>query len=205
MQHCLFDPSIVTSMQVCEPCRRAVFRCVRQELPSSPARLARVLVDEVDEIADHVLDATLCRVREGDIPDASLVAWVVRCCKNRVLDRVRYWNADRRSIERELDATRGRDALAALREPTHPGAGIVTRLDMADELLDLKRALSEFEGPEVEAIRLRYLSGEEPTWKQLAEKVGFGADGGERLRVRVQAFLPKLRERVSKRRDASDH
>ncbi|MCA8968735.1 MAG: hypothetical protein KDC95_03095 [Planctomycetes bacterium] len=116
---------------------------------------------------------------------------------------MRFWNADRRSIERELDATRGRDALAAFRDPTRPGPGLVTRLDMADELLELKRVLAELEGPEVEAIRLRYLSGEEPTWKQLAEKVGFGPDGGERLRVRVQAFLPKLRERMSKRRDAS--
>ncbi|MCA8968734.1 MAG: hypothetical protein KDC95_03090 [Planctomycetes bacterium] len=79
MQHCLRDPSISTSMKVCADCRRAVFACVRQELPSTPARLARVLVDEVDEIADHVLDATLRRVREGDIPDGSLVAWVVRC------------------------------------------------------------------------------------------------------------------------------
>ncbi|HMQ21015.1 MAG TPA: hypothetical protein PKE00_00900 [Planctomycetota bacterium] len=204
MQHCLLDPGVGTALEVCEQCRQSVLACVRQDLPKSPPRLARVLSEEVDEIADHVIEATLERAREAAITPASLIAWVCRCSKNRVVDRVRYWNADRRAIDRVLDGTEGREALGELREATRPGPGLATRLDMAEDLLLLKRALADDSSPEAQAVRLRFLGDDELTWQQLSELVGFGSDGGERLRMRVQSFLPKVAERAKRLRERRD-
>lgn len=188
MEHCLLDPSKKSWADVCPSCRHRVHTIVRNELPTSPPRLARVLSDEIEEITDHVLDATLRSA--ASIEEGKLVAWVYRCVKNRVTDRVRFWKADRRTIDREIDATRGREAMASVKDPTRPGPGLVTRIDMADQIARIKQRLKDFEGPEVEAFRLRFFEDSSKTWPE----VGMGEGSGDRLRMRCQALAVKLRD-----------
>lgn len=192
MEHCLLGSAKTSCLDVCAPCRHRVATVVRNELPRTPLRLARILGDELEEITDHVLDATLRTAAQGTIESATLAAFVYRCAKNRIVDRIRFWQADCRTIDREIDATRGREALAGVKDPTRPGPGVATRLDNADRILLLKSLLAHHDGPEAVAVRLKYLSGEDPSWKELSEKVGFGPDGGDRLRMRVGTLLNQL-------------
>jgi DNA-directed RNA polymerase specialized sigma24 family protein len=157
----------------------AVLREVRFSLLDNPLR--RVL-DETD-VCQSVMAQFLIGLWAGKFEvsgPTQLVALLKTMVRNKVVDRARYWNADRRDFQRNVAALEpGNPIELASAEPT-PSVVVSN----AELLAEFQRRLSEQERA-ILALRQEGLE-----WSAIAERLG--SENAEVLRKRLTRGLDRV-------------